>query len=509
MVEDGGYVFRGVPYTMAPVGERRWRISTPHRNISECWAGTYAAHNASTPCWQFYSDGRYDGAEDCLTVDVYTPVVAYEKALPVVVLVRGETFNGGMQGDLVPSVGLARRRNVVFVVVNYRLNVMGFLALRELSQGSPGVSGVSGNYGMGDVITALQWVQMNIQHFGGNFNSVTLLGHMAGATLVTALTSTLKVKDLTAPVRGRPIEYRTRRLFHRAWIASGSGVFVNESLYVSETLNTIIRERAGCSNLPCLMRQTPEILLEAVPPTWPRFFYDLPPEEGDKVRHSWLTIDGHILTQEPTDAWADDRFRHDVPLVFGTTTHAEYRGWTNQAKRFDPFVNTTDKMHNLVHSHLDSLSVDLATEAIQKYMPYTNGGKEVLWPQYYSMVTDLRTLCPLAELARKAATSFASPVYFYVAEQGRATLVGNVTDPFADVMAIIGMYNASGAAEERFRDNIQDLFYGFVYEGTLENNERYPRGLYHVGERVDVLSGYPKCKLWLDSLAYPRYARMD
>lgn len=55
---------------------------------------------------------------------------------------------------------------VVVITINYRLNVLGFLALDVLSQNDK--RGVSGNYGILDQITALRWVQRNIAAFGGD-----------------------------------------------------------------------------------------------------------------------------------------------------------------------------------------------------------------------------------------------------------------------------------------------------------------------------------------------------
>lgn len=48
-------------------------------------------------------------------------------------------------------------------------------------------SHTSGNYGLSDILQALSWIQLNIGYFGGDKNAVTLFGHKAGATLVTAL----------------------------------------------------------------------------------------------------------------------------------------------------------------------------------------------------------------------------------------------------------------------------------------------------------------------------------
>jgi para-nitrobenzyl esterase len=94
------------------------------------------------------------------------------------------------------------RRGVVFVSINYRLGVLGYLAHADLSAESP--DGVSGNYGLQDQITALQWVRDNIHAFGGDPSNVTIMGESAGALSVSYL--------LTSP--------EAEGLFHKAIIES-------------------------------------------------------------------------------------------------------------------------------------------------------------------------------------------------------------------------------------------------------------------------------------------------
>lgn len=208
VLEDSSYAFRGIPYAVPPVGERRFKPAEPIERINDCWNGTLKAHNSTPVCWQFFGNGSQDGSEDCLKLDVITPYVRYENPLPVIVLIGADSLTGESPNKLRPSARVARSRDVVFVRPNFRLGVLGFLALDELSQSVRPPT--SGNYALSDIIAVLRWVQLNILHFGGNPKSVTLLGHRAGATLVTALSSSPKVKDL----------------FARAWVTSGAAVSV-------------------------------------------------------------------------------------------------------------------------------------------------------------------------------------------------------------------------------------------------------------------------------------------
>ena len=56
---------------------------------------------------------------------------------------------------------------VVLVTINYRLGPLGFLSVR----GSDG-SVMSGNQGFRDQAMGLQWIQDNIEAFGGDKNQV-------------------------------------------------------------------------------------------------------------------------------------------------------------------------------------------------------------------------------------------------------------------------------------------------------------------------------------------------
>lgn len=118
--EDGAFAFRGIPYAIPPVENRRWQPAEAIQKIERCWTNTYLAHNSTEVCSQVDGSGGVIGVEDCLYLDVFTPEVKYDSPLPVVVMIGAETLSGGSPGIMQPSAKLARVRDMVFVRPNFR-----------------------------------------------------------------------------------------------------------------------------------------------------------------------------------------------------------------------------------------------------------------------------------------------------------------------------------------------------------------------------------------------------
>lgn len=166
----------------------------------------------------------------------------------------------------------------------------------------------SGNYGLSDIIAALQWVQLNIEHFGGNKTSVTLWGHRAGGTLVTTLIGSRRAKNL----------------FSKIWISSGSAIFPGKELNRSETMSKNFLETIRCSDANCLRSKSAVELMDAVPEMWYMGNVNLPETRETEIykdkRHEWLVLDGTILQEHVGHILAQDK--HLVKVVMGTTAHS-------------------------------------------------------------------------------------------------------------------------------------------------------------------------------------------
>ncbi|KAM3414462.1 hypothetical protein BST61_g9627 [Cercospora zeina] len=125
------------------------------------------------------------GQEDCLFLNIQTPYLPKRgiknNLRPVLFSIHGGGFTSGNGRGTNGQDGgnFASRDDIVSVEINYRLSTLGFLAL-------PGTN-VTGNYGIGDQVTALRWAQKNIAAFGGDPERITIIGASAGAGSVRAL----------------------------------------------------------------------------------------------------------------------------------------------------------------------------------------------------------------------------------------------------------------------------------------------------------------------------------
>jgi para-nitrobenzyl esterase len=123
--------------------------------------------------------------EDCLTLNVWTPVDVPAGGAPVLVWFDGGGFVAASGAKALTDGERFARRGAVLIAVNYRVGVFGFLAHPALSAESP--HRASGNYGFLDAIAALRWVRANVAAFGGDPARVTAFGESAGGALVALL----------------------------------------------------------------------------------------------------------------------------------------------------------------------------------------------------------------------------------------------------------------------------------------------------------------------------------
>ena len=183
--------YLGVPYAAPPVGGYRWRAP----QAAPYWLGVRHATRFAASCWQimtphgvgpwsheYMPQGR--SSEDCLYLNIWTPAADLRHHLPVLVWIPGGGFVSGSGSVDVYNGAQLAARNIVVVTINYRVGLLGFLTTPELAAEAARDHEPPGNYGLQDMIAALQWVQRNIAAFGGDPDAITVGGQSAGAMAI-------------------------------------------------------------------------------------------------------------------------------------------------------------------------------------------------------------------------------------------------------------------------------------------------------------------------------------
>jgi len=234
--------FIGIPFASPPVGDLRFRA--PQKAIP--WNGTLVTQNQQSKCPQIDTlsgSTVVEGNEDCLYVNVYVPQTSTNRRLDVLVWIHGGGFTLGHGGPSSYGPDYLLEHDVILVAGNYRLGPLGFLSTED--------SSCPGNFGLKDQAFLLQWVQENIEHFGGDKNSVTIWGESAGA----------------ASVAYQMISPMSEGLFHRAISNSGglsgparSGVARQQAIRLAEFLNCPTLDNTG-EIIACLKLVSPEQMI--------------------------------------------------------------------------------------------------------------------------------------------------------------------------------------------------------------------------------------------------------
>jgi para-nitrobenzyl esterase len=291
--EAGVRAYRGIPYAAPPVGALRWRPPQPLAP----WEGVRAAAAFGQPCPQ---PGLPEPmSEDCLTLNVWSPAGPTPAGgWPVMVWIHGGGFRSGAGSDPDTGGDQFAREGVVLVSLDYRLGALGFFAHSALAAESPGEPGV--DYGILDMVAALDWVKRNIAAFGGDPSRVTIFGESAGGMAIHLL--------MVAP--------QSAGLFGRAIAMSGYGTWPLPRARSAPPGNAP-RGGGSAEDLAAAIvrRATPDLGAPVSPDALRR----IPAARlvDGVVGGLYLPIvDGHVIPEEPGIVFARGR-QHDVPFVAG------------------------------------------------------------------------------------------------------------------------------------------------------------------------------------------------
>ena len=318
----GVRVFKGIRFASA----KRFKPPT----VVTSWSEIYEANEIGPECPQIESQLRTllnadnsGQSEDCLFLNITAPSDSALKH-PVYVWIHGGAFT-----NVTPPLSwnesqqLSIDGNAVVVTISYRLGAFGFLG--DL------------NLGILDQIAALQWIQNNIESFGGNPNNVTIFGQSAGGCSVVAL--------MASPL--------ATNLFAHAWAMSPSLGQIRTKESAAQGLEIFLKA-ANAETLSQLETYTTQEILQAQD----KMMLDI----ANWNQGFSPTADGTILPLDVVSAAASN----PVDLVVGTT-------------------RDESRIFNLLNPALNNLDHDQAMDILRTNHPER---AEAIWSLYNTCYPD-------------------------------------------------------------------------------------------------------------------------
>lgn len=277
--------------------------------------------------------GSQEGTDNnSQNLNIWTPGVEDGEKRPVMVWLHGGGFSTGSANEEgYDGENLSRSGDVVVVSVNHRLNVFGYLDLSAYGEKYKD----SANVGIRDIVDSLEWIQDNIEAFGGDPDNVTVFGQSGGGAKVLAL--------MTSPY--------AKGLFHKGIVQSGAtetmGVIFN-SQEASTRLTENILEKLDITeeNIEAIQTVPVEELeaaaAEALQETGEEL--KLPAALGGGYSMDWEpVVDGDFF---PTNPVTEDSFADagaDIPLLIGSNLN-EWSGFF-EADPIEPTEELTAALH--------------------------------------------------------------------------------------------------------------------------------------------------------------------
>ena len=353
-VEKGIEAFLGIPYAKPPVNELRWKPPVEPEASNQEIQCTELGYSAMQKFDPVMAASQRPQSEDCLTLNVWTRSNG-EQRKPVMVYLHGGAYvEGGSSDPLYDGTKFVERHDVVFVTVNYRVNLFGFMNFSKVPGGEEYQE--SGYLGIMDQVAALKWVNRCIAAFGGDPNNVTLFGESAGSGSVGLL--------MTAPA--------AKGLFNKAICQSGP-IQIYNAPEITEPYAQEFMEMMGCENMQELAAKSTDEIMEV----FSGEFFDKHIHEISLIFAP--TCDGRYIPRKPLGAFKNGSAR-DVKMMIGTNAN-EFNYWGLYFKDIEKEMPLF--WHEQARFHFDGLLDDEKYEKAyseahpdeapgERYLEYTN-----------------------------------------------------------------------------------------------------------------------------------------
>ena len=402
-------VFYGIPFAQPPLGNLRFKAPIQ----IDPWDDVLDATNKPRTCMQGYDYmlGNFSGAqvwnpntephEDCLYLNVWVPRVREPYANKAVMawIYGGGFYSGSPSLQIYEAKYLAVENDVIVISLQYRVGALGFLTL--------GHPEAPGNVGLLDQRMALEWIQRNVNYFGGNPKNVTIFGESAGAVSVGL--------HLLSPT--------SRGLFNRAILQSGAPQTFWGTINMGEAER---RSRVFAGYLGCKVDLPSAELIDCLRKVPMSSFPDAqwnPDIVEGIVQFPFLpVVDGNFLVETPIESLKAGRFKK-TPLLIGSNE--------NEGSYF--LIYNNGFFHHNKESLISRAQFKLVMEDIFLYYPHyphrlNNFGRDAIMHHYTywldpdnqtfirdrieNSVADLHFICTVNELGLNYANA-GYDVYYY------------------------------------------------------------------------------------------------
>ena len=371
--EGGLLAFKGIPYALQPTGDRRWQVAKPEPDSRLVREAKYFGHTSIQGRSQHNAASLYPQGEDCLTLNVWTAADGMRTARrPVMVWIHGGSYvcNGTANPRDWGDSFVKAHPEVVWVSINYRLGLLGFLDLSLLPDGK--AFSRSGNLGILDQVEALRWVKRNIAAFGGDPNLVTIVGHSAGAGSVSILSSIDEAQGL----------------FRRAIMQSGS-VALTSSREDCLKLTKRVLDATGAKTVADLQALSQDEIIA------------LNDEVGAFYR--FPERDGLLIPEDPYGRF--DGFNSGIDMLIGSNAD-ESRYWIDAMGGEEDFGLAVQLWYRYLSMSLDDSQRESASRFLD-IVPEDNP-----WP-VAELLNDLMFRGPAIEMAQRHAASGGRTYMYY------------------------------------------------------------------------------------------------
>ncbi len=305
-LDKSSWCWKGIPYATPPVGSLRWKA--PLDPIP--WVGIRKVTKFKDSAAQIMPIMGPTGSEDCLYLNIWRPKGS-ETKLPVYLYIHGGGNSIGTSAtvDYYGS-AVAEKSNLLYISVNYRLGAMGwFIHPAVTDSGSP--EDQSGNFGTLDLVKALEWVQDNIEAFGGDPENVTIAGESGGAFNVLSL--------LISPA--------AKGIFHRAISESGLSFIWSTDTAEAQSnkllVNLLIKDRKAKNQEEAeqITNKMSEDEINDYFRSKSAFKITKCIPTRDFGMADWRTIftDGSVIPKDGYGVFSSGEWVNKVPLIIGCT----------------------------------------------------------------------------------------------------------------------------------------------------------------------------------------------